>query len=86
MNVKRGTFRIWAAASLLWMAFWSWQANLPCLIGFNITGNQPWCSDPLVEFTKVWSEALLLIFGFPVLTGLAILILVWIIKGFKVSN
>jgi hypothetical protein len=50
MNWKRGLFRIWAAASLLWIALWtalSWAgvaaslSDLSCFFSGGSSG--PWC-------------------------------------------
>jgi hypothetical protein len=89
MNWSRGLFRLWLAASLLWMALWialDWRAlatDFSCRFG----SNGPWCEYPSKDFylegglqdPSVW-EALLIP---PIATLLLGLVMGWVIKGFR---
>jgi glycerol uptake facilitator-like aquaporin len=55
MNWKRGLLRVWAAASLLWVALWTvlnWSgvaaslSDLSCLVSGGSSG--PWCKYRLI--------------------------------------
>jgi hypothetical protein len=61
MNWKRGLFRVWAAASLLWVALWTvlnWSGvatslfDLSCLVSGGSSG--PWCEYRLIEAIAVY--------------------------------
>ena len=83
MNAKRGILRLWLAISVVWIAFMISETNTICLLGLDIRGDHPWCKDSLVYPYRVWSEIILSILGFPVLTGMAIVATIWIVNGFK---
>jgi hypothetical protein len=60
MNWKRGLFRVWAAASLLWVALWTvlnWSgvaaslSDLACLVSGGSSG--PWCEYRLLGAISV---------------------------------
>ena len=61
MNWKRGLFRVWAAASLLWAVLWTllnWSgvaaslSDLSCLVSGGSSG--PWCEYRLIGAIAVY--------------------------------
>ena len=94
MNWKRGLFRVWAAASLLWLALWTmlnWSgvvaslSDLSCLVSGGSSG--PWCEYRLigaiaangVKDRHSWIELL----APPSATLLLGYTLLWIRRGFR---
>jgi hypothetical protein len=97
MNWKRGLFRVWAAASLLWAAFWTalnWAgvatslSDLSCLVSGG--GSGPWCKYHFIggaitadglEDRHFWIGLMA-----PPLAALLVgYMLLWIARGFRSS-
>lgn len=86
MNLRGGFSRLWWVFSVPWMGFWSWHDNLPCLLGFNLTGGSPWCSTGLYLPVRPRSETAELILGVPFAVAAAMVLAVWVVSGFKAAN
>jgi hypothetical protein len=86
MNLRRGFFRLWWAFSVPWMCFWSWHDNLPCLLGFDLTGRSPWCITGLYLPVRPRIETAELILGVPLAVAAAMALVVWVVAGFKAAN
>lgn len=83
MNTKRGFYRLWLALSALWVAYWLWRKDLPCLLGFNIGHESFACQDPYAYPMEVYGELLAILFGPPLVFGVIIFLIFWTIAGFK---
>ena len=86
MNARRGLFRLWFVFGLVWIAFWAWRDNLPCLFGFDLTGKQPWCNNPLVDPLRAYASEVAVLIGVPLLVGALLACIVWVREGFRNSN
>lgn len=86
MNFRRGLFRLWWSFSLPWVGFWSWHDNIPCLLGFDLTGRSPWCSTGLYLPVRPRAETAELILGVPFAVAAAIVLVAWVIAGFKTAD
>ncbi len=42
MNFRHGLPRLWLLASVIWIAFWSWQRNILCEFDLPYFGSGPW--------------------------------------------
>ena len=83
MNLRRGVVRLWLIASAVWVAFWLWRADIPCMLGHTSAGERPWCTDPLQYTETVLVNDAILVIGVPVLIGLLGLAVAWIARGFR---
>lgn len=84
MNVRRGAFRLWMLASVLWTAYWSWHLDVLCVLGYAPFGGKPWCQfSQLVQPAKVLFETSAVLFGAPLLAGLVGLAIAWAVNGFR---
>jgi hypothetical protein len=86
MNLRRGSVRLWVIASGIWIAFWLWRADIPCMLGHTSSGEAPWCTDPLRYPMTVLVNDAILIIGVPVLIGLLGLAVAWITQGFRAGR
>ena len=85
MNSRHGLFRLWLAVSLFWMCFASWREDLLCMVGFN-SGSRWWCQDPFAYPLEEYGKFFAFVLGPPVVLGLSIVLAIWVIKGFRISN
>jgi hypothetical protein len=83
MNLRRGGVRLWLIASAVWVTFWLWRADIPCMLGHTSAGEKPWCTDPLQYPETVLANDAILVIGVPVLIGLLALAVAWITRGFR---
>jgi len=86
MNLRRGLVRLWVIASAVWVVFWLWRADIPCLLGYTSGGEAPWCKDPLQYSMNVGVSDALLVIGVPIVTGLIGLAVAWITQGFRAGR
>jgi hypothetical protein len=86
MNLRRGLVRLWLIASAVWVAFWLWRADIPCMLGNTSAGERPWCTDPLQYPGTVLADDAILVIGVPVLIGLLGLAGGWIARGFRTGR
>jgi hypothetical protein len=86
MNIRRGLFRLWLAMTALWIAYWSWQRDLPCLLGIDFKGTKFWCADALVDPMGVYAKAAVLILGVPLLIGALGVVILWVGSGFRKTS
>jgi hypothetical protein len=88
MNWKRGLFRVWASASLLWVALWTvlhWSgvavslSDLSCLVSGGSSG--PWCEYRIdgLEDRHFWIGLI----APPIAALLLGYTLLWIGRGFR---
>ena len=75
--------RLWLVVSVVWIAYWAWQVDIPCRAGIDLFGDKFWCKDPLAEPIKVYTETAALLFGPPLLLGAVMLAAAWLIAGFR---
>ena len=73
-------------ASLLWATYLVWSKNTLCIVGRDISQDQWWCPDAFSEPTKLWVETLSLNLGPPILAGVVMAMVIWIVQGFTTSN
>ncbi|MET3594667.1 hypothetical protein ABID26_004075 [Mesorhizobium shonense] len=77
---------MWLALSLAWIAFWSWRDNVPCLLGFDLTGTSPWCKTGLYLAARPRIETAELVLGAPFAGAVVLTLLAWIAAGFRNTN
>jgi hypothetical protein len=96
MNWRRGLLRLWIAASLCWVGFWSWHYRIhtcePLLLvdqqgatensGWHCYGAQIGSAVPLVPIIEVIFVTL----GVPALTLISGIAIQWVSQGFRRSN
>jgi len=85
---KVGLFRLWILGSICWVAYWFWdnwpteeedELFLTCLRRWTGVEKGEWC-----EFKLSGLGALLIeIFRPPLLVGVALLAVAWIVTGFQ---
>jgi hypothetical protein len=82
--MRRGLFRLWSVVSAIWVAYWLWQHDIPCLLGlFSLHGYTWACSDPLVVPAHIFEEETALILGIPLLAWGLIEVTMWIAARFR---
>ena len=86
MNLRRGLVRLWLIASAIWVAFWLWRADIPCMLGHTSAGERPWCTDPLDYPETVLANDAMLVIGVPLLIGFLGMALIWIARGFRARS
>jgi hypothetical protein len=86
MNLRRGLVRLWVVASTVWVAFWLWRADIPCMLGHTSAGETPWCTDQLQYSMSVGVSDALLVIRVPILIGLLGLTVAWITQGFRAGR
>ncbi|ESY24254.1 hypothetical protein [Mesorhizobium sp. LNJC394B00] len=86
MNIKRGLLTVWLALSAPWIAYWSWHDDFACLLGFDLTSRKPWCITGLFLPNRTHLELAELMIGPPLALGAAIVLVLLVIRGFKISN
>ena len=86
MNLRRGFIRVWMIASAVWVAFWLWRADIPCMLGHTSAGETPWCAAALVYPRTVLVKDAFLVVGVPVLAGLLGLAVAWVARGFRAAR
>ena len=76
MNWRRGIFRLWVVLSVLWVALIFGSAYQRVA---TITPPSPgFILETEIGHPSIWIKA----FSFPVLSGAALMLLLWIIAGF----
>ena len=81
---RRGLFWLWVVASVIWVAFWFWQHDIPCLLGlFSLQGYTFACSDPLTTPGHIFAEEATLILGIPLIAWGLIESAMWIAASFR---
>jgi hypothetical protein len=82
MNVWKGVFRIWVAASVAWGIYDFWRSDPNCVFALMKISNTagPWCD---YRGWSYYSQLLVEIFGWPLLAGILLLAAQWISRGFK---
>lgn len=83
MNLKLGFRRLWLVLSIPWISFWSWHDNVPCLLGFDLTGASPWCRTGLYLPVRPHVETAELVLGVPLAAAAAMALVAWVTVGFK---
>lgn len=83
MNIERGLFRAWLVGSAGWIAYWVWAKNIACDLGAY---SAPWCTafwqrDPLT--IEEYAAVAAFIFGIPLATLVAGILVLWIVQGFR---
>lgn len=86
MNLKRGFRRLWWVLSIPWICFWSWHDNVPCLLGFDLTGASPWCLTGLYLPARSHIETAELVFGVPLAAAALMTLVAWVTAAFKNTN
>ena len=85
MNWRPGLFRAWIVASICWVAFIAWRSDLACplhLIGLTSAGG-PWCEFQNAEPLKYYSRLAVEMIVAPLLAGVALLAIIWVVDGFR---
>src|SRR5258708_37655302 len=78
MRWRSGLFRAWLVGSIAWVAYCAWDNdNIGCLVRTEVA---PWCA---FRDAKYYIGLGTEMFGWPSLTGIAILALSWVIAGFR---
>jgi hypothetical protein len=88
MNWRRGLWRLWLLTSLVWIGFWAWHRDLPCLLGYNYFGLKWLCGENLADLPKgfLWDvprHTYPLMFGVPILVLAIAYAMHWITTGFR---
>jgi hypothetical protein len=78
MNLRRGTPRLWALVSAIWIVFWSWQRNILCEFNLPYFDSGPWCLYQSLDMA-FHAETVAILLGPPILVGL----IGWVVAGFK---
>jgi hypothetical protein len=80
MNWRRGLFRLWLLASVLWVGGCLWLLDYSCFFGAY-----PWCNWWVVRplLSSTYAEVLAKTFGPPVILFLIGYALLWIGRGFR---
>ena len=77
--MRRSLFRLWSVVSAIWVAYWLWQHDIPCLLGlFSLQGYTWACSDPLAVPAHIFAEEAVLILGLPLMVWGVIEAMMWI--------
>lgn len=83
MNWRRGLWRLWLVAGLVWIGFWVWFYDLPCMLGLpNPLTYGGWCSYFGPDDRLNIERALALIFAPPLAAPVLALAGLWIYSGF----
>ena len=81
MNVKKGLFRFWLVAAIVWMLLSALQ-SLQGVIDYNTTQN--WAFGELIPLTfEDYRRAALTAVSLPIFTLFLYFILKWIVGGFR---
>jgi hypothetical protein len=88
MNLRRGLFRLWIAASALWAAFWVWHYVSLC--SRMSTGDLVCEGTREGRYTILYpfepTRVGLILIGVPIAVFAVALILTWIFRGFHVAR
>ena len=83
VKTRRGVIRLWLILSILWIGFIVWRSDLACSFKAAMGFTAPWCQFPLIEPQDYYLALTFRILGAPLLVGIAIIAVFWIIEGFK---
>jgi hypothetical protein len=85
MNWGRGLWRLWIAASILWIGFWIWERDVPCAL--PRWGLPNWgcgISDmPPHAYVILPRDTFPLMLGVPLLVLAAGYVIRWIVMGLR---
>lgn len=88
MNLRRGAFRLWLAASAAWIFFTLWSSDVACpLRGIGLpvpTG--PWCDFQNAEPSAYYSGAAWRAVLPPIMIGVLAAVALWVVSGFTSSR
>lgn len=83
MRLHNGIYRLWLLLSLIWMGAIVWRSDLSCSLKNGLGVTAPWCQFPLVDAQDYYSHLALRLFSAPIVAGIGILALAWVIEGFR---
>jgi hypothetical protein len=87
-NLKLGFWRLWCAATVAWVAIWTWHFSISCLIAVTFWNwwDDRWCGPLLTNtfehFGFFLFQAVAIGVGAPILAALLGFVGYWIAMGF----